>query len=410
MLPTYLYSDLPKLREHKLYAEIDTEALIYNYKLLSAATQGTHHICVVKADAYGHAADICVRALLSAGCRFFAVSCIEEAISVRSICNNENIDAEVLILGYTDPTQAHLLCENNIIQTILSYEYAEKLNFEAGRKRMCVRVHAALDTGMNRIGISACSDEQIFRAAITVKKIFSLEGLSLEGLFTHFARADEGADISKEFTRRQFDRFLSVKKMLAEDGIFLFCHASNSAAAISESNYALDGVRLGIALYGVAPSAYIDDVSRLGLKPVMSLKTLICHTHTLIPGESVSYGGLYTAEDERAIATIPIGYADGFLRAYGGYKVTVSTAEGNFKAPVVGRICMDQCMIDVTGIPAKVGDVVTIFGNLPDDLKELAKRSDTIEYECLCLVSARVPRVARRRSVDKINLTESKND
>ena len=410
MLPTYLYSDLPKLREHKLYAEIDAEALIYNYKLLCAATRGTHHICVVKADAYGHAADICVRALLSAGCRFFAVSCIEEAISVRAICNNENIDAEVLILGYTDPTQAHLLCENNIIQTILSCEYAERLNLEASRKRMCVRVHAAVDTGMNRIGISACSEDQIFRAAITIKKIFTFENLSLEGMFTHFARADEGDLTSKEVTKRQFDRFMTVRQILGESGIYLFCHASNSAAAIGEVEYALDGVRLGIALYGVAPSEYIDNVSNLGLKPVMSLKTLICHTHTLLPGESVSYGGLYTADSERTIATIPIGYADGFLRSYGGYKVTVSTADGNFKAPVAGRICMDQSMIDITGIPAKVGDVVTIFGNCSDDLREMARRANTIEYECLCLVSARVPRVAKRKNNETSTLTEGKND
>lgn len=400
MLPTYLYSDLPKLREHKLYAEIDSDALIYNYKLLCAATRGAHHICVVKADAYGHAADICVRVLLSAGCRFFAVSCIEEAISVRAICNNENIDAEVLILGYTDPAQAHLLCANNIIQTLLSLEYAEKLNEEARKKRMCVRAHAAIDTGMNRIGISACSEEEIFRAAVTIKHISTLDGLSLEGLFTHFSRADEGGETSKEITRRQFDRFIAVRSILNESGIFLFCHASNSAAAISEGEYALDGVRLGIALYGVAPSEYIDGIADLGLKPVMSLKTLICHTHTLLPGESVSYGGLYTSEVERTIATLPIGYADGFLRAYGGYAVTVSTAEGNFKAPVVGRICMDQCMIDISGLPAKVGDTVTIFGHIRDDLRELAKRADTIEYECLCLVSARVPRVAKKKNLE----------
>ena len=410
MLPTYLYSDLPKLREHKLYAEIDTEALVHNYKLLCAATRGTHHICVVKADAYGHAADICVRALLSAGCRFFAVSCIEEAISVRAICNNENIDAEVLILGYTDPTQAHLLCENNIIQTILSYEYAERLNFEAARKRMCVRVHAAVDTGMNRIGISACSEDEIFRAAITIKKIFSLEGLSLEGMFTHFARADEGDATSKAVTERQFDRFMEVRRIIGEAGIYLFCHASNSAAAISEGKYALDGVRLGIALYGIAPSTYVDSVSGLDLKPVMALKTLICHTHTLIPGESVSYGGLYTADSERTIATIPIGYADGFLRSYGGYKVAVSTAEGSFRAPVVGRICMDQSMIDITGIPAAVGDTVTVFGNCSDGLRELARLAETIEYECLCLVSARVPRVAKRTTCEITNSLEEKND
>ncbi|MBR2850282.1 MAG: alanine racemase, partial [Clostridia bacterium] len=352
MLPTYLYSDLPKLREHKLFAEIDTDALTYNYKLLSARTRGTHHICVVKADAYGHAADICVRTLLSAGCRFFAVSCIEEAISVREICKGENIDAEVLILGYTDPKQASLLSENNIIQTLLSYDYAEKLNLEATRAGVCIRAHAALDTGMNRIGISACSEEECFKATVILKKVAKFESISLEGLFTHFSRADEGTDEAKAFTDKQFKRFSAVRSALGEAGIFLFCHASNSAAALSDSELALDGVRLGIVLYGVMPSEHIGISAELGLKPVMSLKTLICHTHTLLPGESVSYGGLYSADEERVIATIPIGYADGFIRAYGGYKVTVSTGEGNFKAPIVGRICMDQCMIDITGIPA----------------------------------------------------------
>lgn len=398
MFPTYLYSDLPKLREHKLFAEIDTDALIYNYKLLCAQTRGTHHICVVKADAYGHAADICVRALLQAGCRFFAVSCIEEAISVRAICNNENIDAEVLILGYTDQKQAHLLSKNNIIQTILSCEYAEKLNEEAKAGNFCVRVHAALDTGMNRIGISACSEEECFSAAVAIKRMAKFENLSLEGLFTHFSRADEGSDEAKIFTQKQFTRFKTVRDSLCESGIFLFCHASNSAAAISSPDFALDGVRLGIVLYGVAPSEYIGQYAELGLMPVMSLKTLICHTHTLLPHESVSYGGLYSADETRTIATIPIGYADGLIRAYGGYKVTVSTEAGNFKAPIVGRICMDQCMIDITGIPAKVGDPVTIFGQNADDLCELAKRAGTIEYECLCLVSARVPRVVKEKN------------
>ena len=398
MLPTYIYSDLPKLSEHKLFAEIDTDALIYNYKLLCAKTQGTHHICVVKADAYGHAADLCVRALLRAGCRFFAVSCIEEAISVRAICRDEGTDTEVLILGYTDPKQAQLLSENDIIQTLPSAEYAEKLNYEASLSGTCVRTHAALDTGMNRIGISACSEEECFKAAILLKRIAAYKNISLEGLFTHFARADEGSDEAKASTQKQFSRFMTVRTILHESGIFLFCHASNSAAAIASPDLALDGVRLGIVLYGIAPSEHIHKTEDLGLMPVMSLKTLICHTHTLLPGEQVSYGGIYSSDNERTIATIPIGYADGFIRAYGGYKVTVSTAEGNFKAPIVGRICMDQCMIDITGIPAKAGDPVTIFGNDAEDLYDLARRAGTIGYECLCLVSARVPRVIKRKN------------
>jgi alanine racemase len=143
-------------------------------------------------------------------------------------------------------------------------------------------------------------------------------------------------------------------------------------------------------LYGVDPIG-----RQLGLKPVMALRTVISHVHPLLPGESVSYGGTYIADTPKTLATLPLGYADGFVRAYGGFGVTVNTELGNFKAPIVGRICMDQCMIDVTGIPVKVGDQVTIFGDDPRDLSELARRAGTIEYECLALVSARVPRVTK---------------
>lgn len=390
MLPYYLYSSLPPLSDHKVYAEIDTEALIYNYKLLCSYTKGTHHICVVKADAYGHVSDLCAAALLEAGCRFFAVSCIEEALSVRRVCREASVDANILILGYTDCRQAALLAENNIIQTILSYDYAESLNASAAEVGCCVRVHVALDTGMNRIGIGACGLEQCLQASVLIKKINNFDNLSLEGLFTHFARADEDDCHDGITVKRQFERFNTVKSFISETGINLFCHVCNSAAAVKCPELALDGVRFGIMLYGV------DTVGKnLGLKPVMSLKTVISHVHAVLPGESVSYGGTYVAEDERILATLPLGYADGFVRAYGGFKVTVSTDSGNFKAPIVGRICMDQCMIDVTGIPVKVGDPVTIFGDDPEDLCELARRAKTIEYECLALISARVPRVAK---------------
>ena len=133
----------------------------------------------------------------------------------------------------------------------------------------------------------------------------------------------------------------------------------------------------------------------IDVKPVMTLKTLISHIHTLRPGETVSYGGRYSSDGEREIATLPIGYADGFIRAYGGFNMTVNTDAGDFKAEVVGRICMDQCMIDVTGLPVRVGDEVTVFGSDPDELSSLASLADTIEYECICLVSARVPRVKK---------------
>jgi alanine racemase len=392
MQPYYLYSDLPALKQHKVWAEIDTDALYYNYKLLCSLTKGTHHICTVKADSYGHISDICVRVLLCAGCRFFAVSCIEEAISVRNICNSENTDANIIILGYTDCAQASLLAEHDIIQSVLSEDYAKKLNESAKEQNCRVRVHVALDTGMNRIGICAKNDEECRTAASAIVKISGYEHLILEGLFTHFFNADgeyEATLPSHSQTKTQFEHFNRVRKLLSDRGITLFCHTCNSAAAVRFPEYALDGVRLGIMLYGIPPSEHID----VGLQPVMSLRTVLSHVHPVHQGESVGYGGSFISEKERKLATLPIGYADGFIRAYQGFHVTVSTKAGNFLAPIVGRICMDQCMIDVTGLPVEVGDVVTIFGKDIKDIRRLAKTANTIEYEVLCLISSRVPRI-----------------
>lgn len=397
MLPYYLYSDLPGLHEHKLWAEIDAENLTYNYILLCSLTPGVRHICAVKADAYGHVSNLCVRVLLKAGCSFFAVSCIEEAISVRSICREEEKNADIIILGYTDSRQAPLLAKNNIIQTIVSEEYAQRLNTAAKEQGCRVRVHVALDTGMNRIGICAQDEESCRSATEAIETIVGYSNLSVEGMFTHFAKADEDeAELTspETYTRKQYARFAFVKEALEREHIHLFCHACNSAAALRFPEFRLDGVRLGIMLYGVPPSSKIEAVT----KPVMSLYTVVSHVHDLIPGETVGYGGDYRADEPRKIATIPIGYADGFLRAYCGYHVTVNTSHGNFKAPVVGRVCMDQCMIDVTGIPVEIEDRVTVFGSDPADLSILAGLAHTIEYEVLCLISARVPRIQKNRS------------
>lgn len=390
----HTYSNMPDLNEHKVIAEIDVAALAENYRALDGISDTARSICVVKADAYGHVADICVRALIAEGCDFFAVSCIEEAISVRKICSEESSDADILILGYTDCRQASVLAEYNIIQSVISRSYALELD-EMARIRGCrVRVHIALDTGMNRIGICACSDIQCREATDTVCHIAKLKGLCTEGMFTHFARSDEDTlcGLSENsLTERQCNRFTLVRDGLRARGVDLLCHVCNSAAAINLPQYAFDAVRLGIALYGIQPSSRYFS----GIRPVMSLKTVVAHTHRLLPGESVGYGGQYSADGERVIATLPIGYADGFLRAYSGCFVTVHTKSGDFKAQTVGRICMDQCMIDVTDIPTDVGDTVTVFGGSPDELRALAKLASTIEYECVCLISQRVPRIKK---------------
>lgn len=391
MYPYYLYSDMPKLFEHKVWAEIDTAALAENFKILCSRVPDVRHICVVKSDAYGHISDICVKTLMDAGCSFFAVACIEEALKLRAVCGS---GADILILGYTAPSQADSLAENDIIQTIISEDYARALSSSAGEKHCRVRAHVALDTGMNRVGLSATNDMLCDRAADLIRQLNGDANILLEGVFTHFAEADGEYSVAvaeNSKTRIQFERFERIRKSLKKELPELFFHACNSAAALRFPEYKLDGVRFGISLYGVCPSGYFERITR----PVMSLYTVISHIHTLESGEGVGYGGKYVRDMKRTIATLPIGYADGFLRAYKDFCVTVRTESGDFKAPVVGNICMDQCMIDITDIPARVGDKIVIFGEDPEDLTKLAALADTIEYEVLCLISARVPRILK---------------
>ena len=390
-----LYLGMPDLLCRRTWAEIDTDALQKNYSSLCAVTPGVRHICVVKADAYGHTSRICVPALLRAGCDFFAVSCIEEAIEVREICRKQSKDADILVLGYTDCRLASVIAEYDVIQTVVSPDYATELEGAAREQNCRIRTHVALDTGMNRIGLCTRNLSECQVAADYIKKLVKSESLLVEGMFTHFSRADEDLETSggAKFTREQFERFSFVRDELKKDGIELFSHVCNSAAAARFPELALDGVRFGILLYGATPSEFVTaDVS-----PVMSLFTVISHIHTLSEGDRVSYGGQYCAPDDRVIATLPIGYADGFLRTYSGTEVTVCTQKGEFKAPVIGRICMDQCMIDVTDIPARVGDRIRIFGKVGDELTRLAKMADSIEYESLCLISGRVPRIEKER-------------
>ncbi len=396
-----LYSTLPELERRKTWAEIDLSALRSNYRVLRELTGGSSRlIAVVKAEAYGHGAPECVRALLAEGCDFFAVSCIDEAMAVRAVCDAEQKNADVLILGYTQPSLAYQLARCNIIQALLSEDFAAELNNAAAATGVTVRTHLAVDTGMNRIGIPAHSPEEIAAAVAAVCRVQSFHHLCVEGMFTHFARADEengGAGDAR--TDEQADRYRALRGALEERGVYIpFHHVCNSAAAVRRPDDRMNGVRVGILLFGARPS----DCVALPLRPVMRLQTVISHLHKLLPGEAVSYGGSFRAPDERLIATMPIGYADGFLRAYSGATVTVHTGTGRHTAPIVGRICMDQCMIDVTDTGARTGDVVTLFGEEPGQLAACADRAGTIDYECLCLISSRVPRVYSTEEGDRI--------
>lgn len=397
-----LYSALPRFEDARTWAEIDLGALRHNYKYLKALvteraaafSNCPQPICVVKADAYGHGACGCVPVFLEEGCRFFAVSSIEEGVEVRNICRNRGIKTNVLILGVTLPSLVRKLAEYDLITALPSPEYAERLSAAAVATGVRIRCHVKLDTGMNRLGFPAFGKDTD-ETATSIKNCTKKKGLKIEGIFTHFAEADDGdGEIPDGKTALQAERFSGVIKKLESEGVKIpFKHVCNSAAALRFPQLAYDGVRLGIALYGTAPS---EEFSLPELRPVMSFKTKISHIHKLRVGEAVSYGGKFTADSERTLGTLPVGYADGFLRSYGGAGVLVRSENGSFNAPIVGRICMDQCMIDLTDsldtLP-RVGDEVTLFGDSPERLAALSERANTIPYEILCAVSARVIRI-----------------
>lgn len=378
------YENLPLSDRPRTWAEIDLPALRKNYRTLCKLLCGNAKpIAVVKADAYGHGMAACVEALFGEGCRRFAVSCVEEGIALRKTIGNE---AEILILGYTDPACAPLLIQFNLSQALLSCAYAEELCRAAECSGGRVRVQYALDTGMNRVGFPARSEREIAQTAADILRFYRESAFLSEGMFTHFACADDPGD---PLTDLQSARFSAVRKRLFQNGVHLFCHCCNSAGAILRPRDHFNAVRLGILLWGVSPS----DQVHLPLSPVMRLCTRVAHLHCVEAGDRVGYGGAYRADRGETIATFPIGYADGWLRAYKGATVTIETKRGPVRAPLVGRICMDQCMGNVTGFDVNVGDRVVLFGKDPNDLSALANRAGTIPYESLCLISSRVPRV-----------------
>lgn len=381
------YKYLNFLPHQRTWAEIDIRALEHNYKLLvehiRKSSPDCKPMCVVKADAYSHSMGACVPALIDSGADFFAVSSLEEALAVKEIASQKGADVRVLILGYTLPSEAELLVEHGITQTVFSLEYAKELDaaISTGKK---LSVHIKLDTGMNRLGFGTW-DSEFDNTVNSITSLVALDHLSPCGIFTHFARADEK---SAALTELQAQRYISMLDALQKRGItFSERHLCNSAASIENKEYHFDMVRLGIVLYGISPS---DEVKLDGLIPVMRLKTIVSHIHTLSPGETVSYGGHFSSNRPITLATLPIGYADGFPRACTGGFVRVRDKD----AKIVGNICMDQCMIDITDCKdVQVGDTVTVYADTPEYIENFARLASTIPYELVCLVSGRVPRI-----------------
>ena len=396
-MPYRLYSSLPLGCENKNRAVIDTDALVANYRTLCAKTKrSVRPIAVVKADAYGHGIPICVPALLREGCDFFAVASLPEAVAVRETVVREGANADILIFGYTDPSDLPLLLRYDLIQTVFSREYGERLSNAAESEGARVRVHLAADTGMNRVGFGAYNEQSIEESACAVSQLWKKGRLCIEGLFSHLFCADEPQNAQAvSATERQIERFGELYCRLEKIGCpIALRHLCNSAGLLTHPKAHFEAVRLGVALYGVSP---IPDCPPL--LPVMRLESRVVHLHTLLPGETVGYGGAFSADTPRLIATLPIGYADGFLRAYrDAAEVSLYTAAGCFRVPVVGRICMDQCMLDVTDTDAAIGDRAVLFGEAAEDSTRVADAAGTIAYEVMTSISSRVERFAETKN------------
>ena len=373
----------------RTWAEIDLDALDYNIKSIKAKMKdGQKVMGIVKADCYGHGDGFIARKLDAAGFDWFGVSNIEEGMSLRT----EGITKPILILGYTPVDCANILAEQKITQALIGMEYCKALQAAAEKAGVVVDGHIKLDTGMTRVGFQT-DDENFEESLKEIIEVSKMPNIHITGIFTHHAVADAYQGDNPAFTDRQFHRFMKMTDALKEAGVDIgLRHCANSATIISYPEKHLDMCRSGIITYGMLPSDECE--GRIDLKPLMTLKTTIGLVKHVPAGSQQSYGRTYTAETDRVIATVPIGYADGYNRNLSNDARML--VNGKF-APVVGRICMDQCMLDVTDIPdVKMGDEVVVFGKQGDEvlpIEELANKLHTINYELTCVITKRVPRV-----------------
>ena len=372
----------------RTWAEISLDNLEHNYHALRSQTpEGCKFLGVIKADAYGHGAVPVSGTLSELGCEHLAVSNLEEAVQLR----RGGIRTPVLILGYTPPEYADTMVFMDLTQEIHSMDYARALEERLRGTNYILNVHLKLDTGMGRIGFLAYGAH----SELAQLRAFSqLTHLRAEGVFTHFSAADSRLADDEAYTETQYARFQAALAELEGYGIQpALRHCANSAVTILHPEYSLDMVRGGIALYGCAPDR--DCAGLLDLRPVMTLRTTIAQIRDVAAGTPISYGRTFTAPRDLRMAVLPVGYADGLSRSLSG--------KARFRlhgvdVPVIGRICMDMCMVDITNVPqAKVGDELTLFGYDEDGqcvpVERLAEASGTISYEILCTLSKRIARL-----------------
>lgn len=373
------------------YAKIDLDAIRDNFKAISRRANAPV-MAVVKADAYGHGA-VRVARVLEPDCAFFGVSSVAEAVELRQA----GIVKPILILGHVHPATYPAVVLHDIRIPLFCYEDACALSREAGKQDKIARFHFALDTGMSRIGFQATQE-----AADLCKKITQLPNLKAEGLFSHFATADE-TDLSK--TRRQAQLFADFDAMLKARDIHIPIRHLDNSAGIMNFCCHYEMVRAGIVLYGLYPSGEVDP-SLLELKPAMSWYSRISYVKTLEPGREISYGGTFRVEKPMRVATVPAGYADGYRRSLSNRFYVLIRGK---RAPILGRVCMDQMLVDVTDIPeAETGDQVVLLGSSGSETisaETIAAAANSFNYEQVCDLSHRVSRVyyLDGKKVDTVN-------
>ncbi len=375
---------------YHVWAEINLDALKFNTKQILKLVPSKKVITVVKANAYGHGAGLVAKELYSLGVRRFAVSNVYEALDLRF----SGIKGEILIFGNTDTNSVLELVKNDITACVYDLDSAKRLNDAAEKENVKLKCHIKLDTGMGRLGFDCrkASNTALFEEEI--RQVFSLKNLSIKGAFTHFATADRDNDLDGEFKSEQYILFEDAKKTVQKVASEFKCkklqfHCSNSAATVFDfEKEPSDLYRVGVVLYGLTPNPAVT--LPIALKPVMTVKAKVTQVKTIKKGDSVSYGKTFTAKKDMKIATISIGYADGYMR---GLSNCGKMLIGEKFAQIVGRVCMDQTMLDVTDIEeVKSGDTVIVFGEgLPSET--LAETLGTINYELVCAVAHRIPRV-----------------
>lgn len=378
------YESTMNFTRRAVWAQIDLDAAAHNMRQIRKHVGPDVKIAaVVKANAYGHGSVELAKTFAENGADCFAVSSLDEAVELRRYAH---IDKEIFILGHTDARRTEELLTYDIEPAVFNLKNAEFFSQEAQRLGKTLRVHIAVDTGMSRVGF------QVNEFSVSeIKAIAALPNIEIRGMFTHFAVSDIK---DKTFTREQYGHFRWMCKRMDEEGIHIALrHCCNSAAVLELPEYYCDMVRPGIIMYGCEPSPDVD-IKPYDLRPVMSLRCCIAHVKLIDAGATVSYGRHYTAPSRRKIATLPVGYADGYSRILSG---KVDVLYHGHRVPQVGAICMDQCMIDVSGeANVHAGDEVVLFGRQGDSfipIEEIAAACGTINYEIMCNISRRVPRV-----------------